>query len=730
MPQQKEDDWEDIDWEDEEEPSSFGSSLWNAGKSVWDAVNKPIFSQPAPNATHPLAKFGNFVTDLITPLNVATGGSTGAAFKAARAGLPTIAKGLNYAGRALSAPVAAEGIHTLSNAEDWTDVATGGLETIGGIAGIKQKLPRISAGKLKTAAQYDDDLINVNKRQLGVDEPFDNVSSIRHGADDWVDDIVPEKPIVRQPSQEWMDEFVKPESVVDEIPIQQKPTKVILKQNDPQIISDLSKDYDFEGLNTEGHRVFKLRKADTGMIDDAPVKPISEEPFRPKHTDLEPTVGDDFTAAMEGSLNEPNPNIQANKPLAIRAEEIKAVIPQAQIPGKIRSINQTARAAKLASKEEKEGIIRQALDFNRTLLTAYDMSAPLRQGLPLLHRKEWFSSLDDMFKSWGSERSFKTVMDSIYEHPSGYFKGIEDPTTGKISKSFGEMVGLDLATSEEVFRSKLAEKIPGVRMSNRAFTGFLSKLRSDTFVSMVDDAKALGKDPETDLVLARSIADFINNATGRGNLGKLEPAAEILSNVFFAPRLMASRVNMYSQVLNPKFYSELDPQVRKEAIKSLLTVAGFGTTIGELAKLAGANVINDPTNTDFRKIKIGNTRIDPFGGFQQYFVAATRLITGKSTSSVSGKVTDLTSGKFGRQNRADIASRFFANKLAPLPSFVWSWMENKEFDGEPFEVKRALFNRTVPIVMQDLQELAQEDPKLIPLIIPAGLGMGVQSYGR
>ena len=57
------------------------------------------------------------------------------------------------------------------------------------------------------------------------------------------------------------------------------------------------------------------------------------------------------------------------------------------------------------------------------------------------------------------------------------------------------------------------------------------------------------------------------------------------------------------------------------------------------------------------------------------------------------------------------------------------------FDGTPFEAKKALLDRTVPIVIQDLQKLITEDPNLAPQIkalLAAGAigGAGVQTYGR
>lgn len=433
------------------------------------------------------------------------------------------------------------------------------------------------------------------------------------------------------------------------------------------------------------------------------------------------------------------PPFNPNERQPSTVQSIKATVPNEQIPNAIAKTVKQTDVAKMAPGKEKQGLLQKILDTQRTLMTAFDVSAPMRQGRPLMHTKAWWTSFDDMFKSLGSEKAYQNVQQSIKEHPSGYFEPKVSSTTGKVGKSFAEDSGLSLTdtldNNEELFRSKWAEKVPGVRQSNRAFVAFLNKLRSDTFANMVDLAKQQGKNPETDKVLAKQIANFVNVSTGRGNLGKLEPVAKELANVFFAPRLMASKIQRYSQVFNPKFYSETDPQVRNAALKSLLTTVGTGLMMGEAARQLGAQVNDDPTNTDYRKIKIGNTRLDVFGGDQQYAVAAARLLSGKSTSSVSGKTTDLTAGRFGQKSRATVAEDFFTQKLAPLPSFVYAWMKGRDFDGMPFEAKKALLDRTVPIVMQDLKDLADKDPNLAPqikaiLAASAVMGSGVQTYGR
>lgn len=398
--------------------------------------------------------------------------------------------------------------------------------------------------------------------------------------------------------------------------------------------------------------------------------------------------------------------------------------------------NVVDEANNLPEGPEKQGLIRSALGANKAILTSWDLSAPGRQGKAFILNKAWWTSLDDMVRAWGSKEAANLIDQSIIDHPSGYFKPIEkaDGTTGP---SFASKIGLDIAPHEEMFNTTIGKavgKLGLVERSSRAHTAFLNKLRSDQFVSFMDDAKKLGKNPETNLVLAKAYAKFINDATGRGSLNfgkwKLERNAGTINDIFFAPRNMSGQIRTWNQVLNPYRYYQADSVIRWQALKSLFALAGTGMAVGELAKLAGAQVSNDPTSADFRKIKIGDTRIDLFGGYQQFPVAAMKLLIGESTSTISGKTTDLMAGKFGQQTRASVAERFFINKLAPLPSFIWAWMSNREFDGKPFEVKKALFERILPIAMKDIYEMAQEDPKLAAMLaIPTTLGLtGTQTY--
>jgi len=436
----------------------------------------------------------------------------------------------------------------------------------------------------------------------------------------------------------------------------------------------------------------------TGEVNPANVKP-----------DAATEVIESLNRRLDKAIEEPNPTT-APKELSEIAKESAGI--------------------------KEPGIIRKVLAANKALLTSWDLSAPGRQGKAFMFNKAYWTSLDDMVKAWGSKAAADTIHQSILDHPSGYFKeGITD--AGKKIPSFAEKMGLDLAANEEMFTQSLGkgfEKYSGVGKANRAHTAFLNKLRSDQFVSMMDAAKKAGMNPETDTRIARAYAKFINDATGRGSLHigdwKLENNTRMINDVFFAPRNMAGQIRTWNNVLNPVKYWNYDPVLRQQALKSLFAVAGAGLAVGEMARMAGAKVSNDPTSSDFRKIKIGDVRIDLFGGYQQFPVAAAKLLMGESTSTTSGKTTDLTASRFGQQTRQSVAERFFTNRLSPVASFVWAWMGNREFDGKPFEVKRALFERVFPIAAKDILDMTKEDPALAAtLAVPTLLGLsGTQTY--
>lgn len=429
-------------------------------------------------------------------------------------------------------------------------------------------------------------------------------------------------------------------------------------------------------------------------------------------------------------------------------------------------------------KTNEDSIALQVANLPRTLMASMDMSAPLRQGLGLIHKKGFWTALPDMVKAWGSEEAYQQINKEIHSDPI-FQRRVK--TNGQVEPSFAEKAGLKLtdldsmATREESMLSKWAEKVPGVRRSNRAYVTFLNKLRTDTFKQMTADFGTYGgPEAKNNLYASHAIADFVNNASGRGSMGPLEGSAKVLSSVLFSPRLIASRLQMMGKggqaLFSPSVYMSRQPNIRREYLKSLMSIAAATGTFVELGKLAGGEVENDPASSDFRKLKFGDTRIDPYGGFQQYIVLAQRLLPhldlstigleemankfglptevgGRMKSTTTGEEYSLSEPGYGESSRADVGMRFIRSKTNPIINFAWGLLDaEKELSGKEMnytavnpigEKGENLFDnsvaqRFIPMLMQDVYDLYHDETtptgaKMLGGAL-AGLGMGAQTY--
>ena len=363
----------------------------------------------------------------------------------------------------------------------------------------------------------------------------------------------------------------------------------------------------------------------------------------------------------------------------------------------------------------------QIANIPRSIMSSIDLSAAGRQGGFLISRQKQFGpAFKKQFGAFVSEEAYQAIQDSIITHP--------DYQLARDSRLSLTDLDVLIGNREEKFMSSWAEKIPllgkGIRASGRAYIGFLNKLRFDTFVDLLNQAERVGLDSRKDRDLTKRIADFINNATGRGTLPKgLETSALALNALLFSPRLLFSRLNL----LNPIYYVKQDNFTRKEALKSFFYFLGIGFTILTLSKLGGAEVVTDPRNSDFGKIKVRNTRFDIWGGFQPLVRSAAQIVTGKYISSTTGKEMTLGEG-YKPMTRADIFQRFIEGKLAPIPSFIVTLMKQQDAQGKPVSIPKEIGERFVPMVLQDIYDLAKEDPSLIPAGLVNIFGVGVQTY--
>lgn len=385
-----------------------------------------------------------------------------------------------------------------------------------------------------------------------------------------------------------------------------------------------------------------------------------------------------------------------------------------------------AAAAKELVKDEKkakllEGSLNalgQALNTPRTMMSSLDLSAPLRQGIFLINRKEWWQNLGPMMKHAFSEDYHGAAMKAIENRPTY-------PQMKKAGLSFTDL-GDKMSQREEAFQASWVEKVPAlgklVRGSNRAYTGFLNQLRADTFDSLVKMSEDAGLDVATDFGKVKNIAKFVNAATGRGNLPKsMEGAATFLNGLFFSPRLIASRVRLLA---DPTIYTSLPPGARKEAVKSLLAFGGIALTVAQLARMAGADVETDPKSSDFMKIRDGDTRYDILGGFGQYITLAARL-----HARMAGIPIKNAKGETNRQTAYNDIEKFLTNKASPIASYIVGFMKQKTPIGEDFDEKKEAVSRFIPMFAGDLVEMmGKYGVEGAAKVAPAIGGIGVQDY--
>lgn len=361
----------------------------------------------------------------------------------------------------------------------------------------------------------------------------------------------------------------------------------------------------------------------------------------------------------------------------------------------------------------------ETINLPRALMATLDLSAPLRQGLPLITSPEYWKAFGSMFRQAGSKGFFEATQEAFRAHPN---YELMEKSGLYLAEHFD-----DISLREEQFMSNLPNRIPGFKhaygFSERGYTGFLNKLRFDTFNKLVELQRKAGVDLDANPEIAKSMANFVNTATGRGHLGKLSQAAPYLNGLFFSPRLMSSRLSL----LNPMTYARLDPVTRVYAIKSMVGMGATAVLVASLLKMNGYSVETDPRSSDFMKPRDGNTRYDILGGFGQYITLGARLATNE-TKTLAGEVQEI--GKaFGSNDRLDVFLRFLQGKESPIASFITDYLRGENLIGEKFEVTSALTSRITPLVIQDLYDAFKEEGTTGVLkASPAIFGVGVQTF--
>jgi len=367
------------------------------------------------------------------------------------------------------------------------------------------------------------------------------------------------------------------------------------------------------------------------------------------------------------------------------------------------------------------GYGKEATNLARSYLTSLDFSGLLRQGgfITLGHPVRAAKAVPSMMGAFKSEAGALKAAEALKARPNA-----ELYARFKLDLTEYDNLGVSQAKVEEAFQSRWIERMPQwalgglVRGSQRAYTTVLNQIRADSFDAMV---ASLAKSKVPTEAEGKAIANFINVATGRGKIGlnNHTTSATGLNTIFFAPRLVASRLNLLA--LQPLYGGTLRTRgmIAAEYARFMM---GVSVVFG-LAALAADDeddeplVSFDPRSSNFLKIKFNNTYLDPMTGLSQVTVFLARALTGE-TVSTSGRVSPLRSSyrlsdsgffgealprelDYGGQTTWNVITNFVRTKLAPIPGAIATLATGENVIGQPQTPGDVLAGLVVPISFQE-----------------------------
>lgn len=384
---------------------------------------------------------------------------------------------------------------------------------------------------------------------------------------------------------------------------------------------------------------------------------------------------------------------------------------------------------RLAAAPWPKKIIRTAgdiLSLPRSIMASIDFPL-LRQGMmaTLAHPVRTLKGVPEMLKSFVSAEAAERARYEIEQRPNAELykrAGLE----------ITDMQG-DLTKREEFFVSRLADRIPGLRTmtraSERAYQTTLNRIRADSFDALVGSLSGKEKMTANE---AKLLANFVNVTTGRGNLGRFQNDAALLSQAFFAPRWTLSR---FQTILGQPLWTKLgegSPRARAAVAKEYArAMVGLGVVAG-LGVLAGGQLENDPRSGKFGKLFIGNTTLDLAGGLAGTATFLSRMMT-LSTKTQKGDIVSLRDdGRLGKGKFSETLGRFVRGKLAPLPGAAISAMDGSEVSGEPVTTAEAFGHTVTPLFVRDVYDALKDlgIPKGTAVSLLGLLGMSMQTYDR
>jgi hypothetical protein len=367
-------------------------------------------------------------------------------------------------------------------------------------------------------------------------------------------------------------------------------------------------------------------------------------------------------------------------------------------------------------------------DSARLIMTTGELSYILRQG------KYAFMSRP-ITASKAFANSFRALVMSEETAMAVDLETLQDPLAARAIKAGLPLSAAQngLSRQDELIIGRWSHKIPIANRFSRAAQVFLNKVRLDMWKAIRQSASKTG---EPTIEEDRQYARLVREMTGRGGLGKADAAAVVLGRAMFSPRFLASRVQLLVGHAAWSGTATSRKAVVKEYGRMLI---GLGVYYSILAFLFGRDdddkkrfwIGMNPLSTDFGKVRLGDTVLDPLAGLSQVAVFISRTLRGKKVTT-AGKLLPIrgTEVPYGGDKWSDVAARFAWSKAHPVVGALRNLFDGTDWQGEETNVPTEVGKFFAPITYVDiymaLKENDIDEGTAFALLAILGEGLQVQ----
>lgn len=353
-------------------------------------------------------------------------------------------------------------------------------------------------------------------------------------------------------------------------------------------------------------------------------------------------------------------------------------------------------------------VLKEVIELPRYMQLGLDAGALTRQGfdIALVSPTAWTKA---------AKRGFGAAISNPAKVARLEEEFMRDP---EVLKAIANGLAIDGPSDmPEGFISKAAQKIPGYGRGERFHKTFQNFARYETY-------RNLTRGQNMNQYQLKETANLINAMTGRG---KWKGAQGPLASIFTAPKMYAGQLEVMGKtakaLVDPRFYN--NPAYRKLIVRRWL-----GRMAGIVALKAFATATDwefsiNPDDSDFLKLRNGNTVIDVTGGYSSWYKLLFSTLNDIAESGMSESFTDK-------------LVRSLGYKVSPTVRTPLSFITGKDAIGKPFfrnpdtnerEVNvQDLAKTFAPLIGMQIYEMAGGDEGYADMDNPAKVALGGLSF--